>query len=114
MDHFICRYTFWAMLIAVTLGTVSAYADECYDVSKGQPASLSGVVRYVVFPGPPNFEDVQKGDEPEATYLLVLDHPICTRGDEFSDPTRPFDTIHLVGNKTTSPELKSNTRGRNA
>lgn len=89
-----------------------AYTDECYDVSKGQPISLSGEVRYVVFPGPPNFEDVQKGDEPEPTYLLVLDHPICIRGDEFSDPAQPFDSVQLVGNKTTSPQLKSNVNKR--
>ncbi len=69
---------------------------ECYDVSKGEPKVLIGVLDYVVFPGPPNFEDVQKGDTPEPSFVLQLQNPICIKGDDFADPTHRFRSVQIV------------------
>ena len=41
---------------------------------------LGRVVRRT-FPGPPNYENIQKGDQPETQALLKLDQPICVLGD---------------------------------
>jgi hypothetical protein len=49
-----------------------------------------------VFPGPPNYEDVKKGDKPERAYIIKLDAPICATGDEFLDSSQTFDTVQLV------------------
>jgi hypothetical protein len=48
-----------------------------------------------VFPGPPKFEDVRKGDKTEPTYILQLQKPICVSGDEFIDPKQQIDRIQI-------------------
>lgn len=50
--------------------------DACL---KYQPmeVTLTGTLKRVVFPGPPNFESVEQGDSPEPRLVLVLDAPVC-------------------------------------
>ena len=40
-----------------------ASAQTCYE--DGQQVTLTGTLKRVVFPGPPNYESVEEGDEPE-------------------------------------------------
>lgn len=85
-----------------------ACAAPCYDLAKGEPRSLSGKLTYVVYPGPPNYESVQKGDTPEPTYVLELDSAICLQGDaNFANPTVRFSSVHLWSGKETLRLLKS-------
>jgi hypothetical protein len=50
-------------------------------VGNGQPIqTLKGVIEKETFPGPPNYESVEKGDKPETYWILNLDVPICTLG----------------------------------
>jgi hypothetical protein len=81
-----------AVLAAMTAGAwcAVAHAAPCYDIGAGEPKSLSGTIEYHVFPGPPNFADVQKGDRPEPTYVLRLDQPTCIFGVEAGDPNMPI------------------------
>jgi hypothetical protein len=39
---------------------------------------LTGKIKTEMSPGRPNFESVEKGDEPENAWILVLEKPICT------------------------------------
>ena len=55
-------------LLACLLGAAEARA-ACYDLSKGEPHVLTGVLSHRIFPGPPNFEDVRAGDKPERAYV---------------------------------------------
>lgn len=112
MDSAIGRCAFWPLAAGALVFGGLAHAGQCYDLSRGEPKSLTGELQYVLFPGPPNFEDVQRGDTPEPTYVLRLDHPICIRGDEFADPDKMFDMVHLVGSKDTWPLLKANVKRR--
>lgn len=51
---------------------------------------LHGMVKRVVFPGPPNYESVKKGDEPEPYWVLFLPKEACVQGDpknEFNSET---------------------------
>jgi hypothetical protein len=48
---------------------------------------LSGTVKEVTFPGPPNYEDVKKGDRPETYWILVLNKPVCLA----ADPKEPMN-----------------------
>ncbi|WP_137934848.1 hypothetical protein [Mesorhizobium comanense] len=82
-------------LLLVAIDASSAHG-ACFDVSKGEPSHLSGHLSHRIFAGPPNFEDVQKGDTPEPGYVLKLSAPICLTGDEFADPSRLFDEVQLV------------------
>jgi hypothetical protein len=102
----------WLLATVAIVSGGSANARQCFDVSKGEPRTLSGELQYVLFPGPPNYEDVQKGDTPEPTYVLKLDHAICIDGDEFADPHKMFDEVHLVGSKETWPLLRANVKRR--
>lgn len=96
-------------VVCLSVGGI-AHASSCFDISRGEPKILVGELRYVLFPGPPNFEDVQRGDTPEPTYVLKLDRPICIRGEEFADPNLMFDEVQLVGSAETQPSLKANVR----
>jgi len=97
------KVLFWAA--AMGLFAAQSASAACYDVSKGQPSELSGHLSHRIFAGPPNFEDVQKGDTPEPGYVLKLDEPICITGDEFADPQHTFDEVQLVPEETMEKEM---------
>jgi hypothetical protein len=51
---------------------------------------LQGTVKRVVFPGPPNYENIKNGDEAEPYWVLYLPKEICVQGDpkdEFNSET---------------------------
>jgi len=78
----------------------------CYDVRKAEPHWLTGRLSYQIFPGPPGYEDIQKGDEPEGAYILTLTQPICiVDGDGFADPAEHFNTVHLVPTSKTKGRM---------
>lgn len=86
-----------AAIIVVVPGW--AVAADCFDVTKSQPASLTGTLEFAIFAGPPNYEDVQQGDYPEAGYILKLPAPICiTDGGDFADPATQFSEVQVVPN----------------
>ncbi|MFL6688649.1 MAG: hypothetical protein ACJ8IR_00450 [Alphaproteobacteria bacterium] len=89
--------------LLLTSPTLAA-AGPCYDVSKGQPAGLTGTLDYVVFAGPPKYENVQKGDAPEPSFVLRLAHPICIQGSKSADPKTAVQAVQLV--KTTKVQGK--------
>src|SRR5690349_21576443 len=39
--------------------------------------ALTGMLKRDIYPGPPNFESVRKGDEPQAGFYLHLAAPVC-------------------------------------
>ena len=97
-----------AALVWSWVGLSSAHAAACSDVSRGEPARLQGELSFRIFAGPPNFEDVQKGDAPEPGYVLMLDAPICLTGDaDFADPAFQFDEVHLVETEGTAAALRA-------
>ena len=51
-------------LLWISVATPLTAAD-CIDVSSRKPIQLSGRLDHKIFPGPPNNEDVQKGDTAE-------------------------------------------------
>ena len=89
------------VLAALLAGAApAAPRNGCVDVrvrgAQDSPVSLSGRLERHVYPGRPNYEDITRGDEPEPTFILVLDYPICIDdGGEFADPHRRFTRAHL-------------------
>jgi len=49
---------------------------ECLD-SEPTVVKISGKIYEKVFPGPPNYESVEKGDRRENYWILKLDAPVC-------------------------------------
>jgi len=39
--------------------------------------SLNGKIIRKTFPGPPNYEDIKTGDEPETYWILIVTRPFC-------------------------------------
>jgi Domain of unknown function (DUF4431) len=78
---------------------VAAPADAaCVNLQEPNSVSFEGTLIRRTFAGPPNYEDVRKGDAPERTYILKLDERICAAGDEFVDAGSKFDLIQLFPN----------------
>lgn len=66
-----------------------------------EPSSLTGVIKTITFPGPPNYEDTKAGDSPEPSLIFVLDQPISVLPKEgtkeyLDDPYRDVRRIQLV------------------
>jgi hypothetical protein len=85
-----------ALLAAVLIGAGAQATGACPDVRQSAPLSFKGTLNYRVFPGPPNYEDIKKGDKPEPAYIIKMDSPICATGDEFLDGKETFDRIQIL------------------
>ena len=99
---------FLPVTLAFLLTPLASPANaSCYDLSKSEPHELTGVLSHVIFAGPPNYEDVQKGDTPERGYVLALPSPICLFGDDFADPGHQFSEVQLVETDKTARAVQS-------
>lgn len=67
---------------------------------------LSGKLERRTYPGSPNYENIKKGDEPETGFYLLLKNPICTLGDEESDPKQNVSLVQLVLDKKDYDKLR--------
>lgn len=65
-----------------------------------EPATvtLKGTISRKTFPGPPNYESVKEGDQPETYWVLHLTQPICVeRGADLDDvPEEDVSDLQLV------------------
>ena len=67
----------------------------CVDVRQTGKLTFEGTLTYQMFAGPPNFEDVRRGDAPEPSYVLELDDPIYATGDDSLDGNEKIDRIQV-------------------
>src|SRR5437667_10051914 len=81
--------------IGLTICINASANAACIDLKKTDTLSFEGTLNYRIFPGPPNYEDVRKGDTPEPTYILKLEETICATGDEFLDHKVKFECIQI-------------------
>ena len=71
-----------------------------------KPVMLSGTMRLITFPGPPNYESVKKGDMPEHCFVLHLRQPISVRasksgGNEFDTEKKNVTDVQLATSDKT-------------
>jgi Domain of unknown function (DUF4431) len=84
-------------------------ADSCYHY---RPASVALTGRLIqrTLPGPPNYENIARGDRPQVVDLLILDAPICTIADykdsPNSDAFQDRDTIQVRRTESTWREVR--------
>jgi hypothetical protein len=75
---------FWILGVLVTcVGTTVAPASEC--IEDGQSVTFEGRVSRETFPGPPNYESIDDGDQPETVWILTLDSAQCVVGKSMED-----------------------------
>lgn len=88
-----------AALVLMAAASMGANArGGCYSYEP-KTVSLTGTLVRVVFAGPPNYDDVAKGDEPEPYFLLKFSSPICTvvpQGNDFDAPEQGETEMQLV------------------
>ena len=58
----------------------SASGQKCLEY--GPTVSLTGTLRSQVFPGPPNYESIKRGDRKETAIILTLVARACTTGND--------------------------------
>lgn len=88
-----------ALTLLFTAAITWPAASACLDLSKQPTITASGELTRPMFAGPPNFQDVRKGDTPEPSYILTLDSPFCVSGDDFLEDGKTIDRIQLMDDK---------------
>lgn len=87
-------------LACVSTAPVDQAAAKCaVDFQHPAPTIFSGRLTFKVFPGPPQFEDVRRGDQPEPAFILELDEDRCGEGVEYlgdKGSVATFRKVHLV------------------
>ncbi len=68
-------------LFCAALGLPSQAAEETCLKYEPTTIELTGTIKPVTFPGPPNYQSVREGDKPERYWVLYLLKPICVDGD---------------------------------
>ena len=68
----------WRILIVIgVLSAVPRLALAAAPCLEYEIVSLSGTLVRQTYPGPPDYESVTKGDEPQVVWVLLLDRRIC-------------------------------------
>lgn len=65
--------------LAATLPISSPAYAEC--LSYDGIIRVQGTLMRETFPGPPEYQSIEAGDEPETYWLVVLDRPACVAAD---------------------------------
>lgn len=76
----------------------------CIEVGGGSTAQFEGKLTHHVFAGPPNYEDVRKGDTPEPGFILTLPRKLCvtSKTDEMLQDDE-VKTIHVIPDMENTP-----------
>jgi hypothetical protein len=88
----------FALLLLITASAAYARAQEqCLSYEPAE-VRLAGTISKQVVPGPPNFENVRKGDQPETIWILTLDKAVCVTGntDDMNEAERNVTDLQLV------------------
>jgi hypothetical protein len=101
------RSVIYGLVAALVLGSAPARA-ACYDVSKGEPSTLTGYLYVLSAPGTmAQLADVRVSKQWEQVYVLSLTQNICIAGDEFSSPDKHFSEVQLEGDDAIRTKMKA-------
>ena len=93
-------------LLITTVLLVASFSSARAQCLKYDPAvvTLTGTLSAHVFPGPPNYESIKRGDRKERAIILTLTTPTCTTSNEppqgLDDPEKDVREIQLVVTKS--------------
>lgn len=78
----------WRILTAVALLSATSWSGAvAADCLRYGTVNLTGRLVRQIYPGPPDYESVTKGDEPRVIWVLQLDRGICIAGSDSSYPS---------------------------
>lgn len=87
------------MVVGISFATALAQTPSSRSCLSYEPAvvKLSGTLVRKTFPGPPNYENIHRGDRPETYWLLKLSQPVCVNEDKSEPSLNPaHDDIRSV------------------
>jgi hypothetical protein len=84
-----------ALLLFLLLPTIHASAQDCFSYET-EGVKLRGTISRKTFPGPPNYESVKRGDQPETYWVLHLARAICTKADADNDAESNVTDLQLI------------------
>jgi hypothetical protein len=58
--------------------------------------TLTGTLVTRTYPGPPNYDSLERGDLPQRTFLLVLDRTVCVHADSTNQQASEIRVVQLV------------------
>ncbi|MGH9421379.1 MAG: DUF4431 domain-containing protein [Thermoanaerobaculia bacterium] len=99
------------LIIVLTWASVPALAAPACLHFEPAVSSISGMLVRKTYPGPPNYEDIKKGDRPETGWYVRLAQPVCfvgTPGDEINGEDEAG--VNLVQLVLMHNEYKTHTR----
>jgi hypothetical protein len=86
---------FALLLFLLTLSLNASAQEDCYSYET-DGAKLTGTISRKTFPGPPNYESVKRGDQPETYWVLHLARSICTKADADNDAESNVTDLQLI------------------
>lgn len=69
------------ILLLILLSSLQAAAQQRCLSYEPMEVKVGGTISRIVFPGPPNYLSVKRGDTPETSWVLHLLKPICVEAD---------------------------------
>jgi hypothetical protein len=85
-----------ALLLFLLLPTIDASAQgDCHSYET-DGVKLTGTISRKTFPGPPNYESVKRGDQPETYWALHLARAICTKAGADSEAESNVTDLQLI------------------
>jgi hypothetical protein len=83
------------LTLCLFIPAVDALAQDCLSY-EADGVRLTGTISKKTFPGPPNYESVRRGDEPETYWILHLVSPVCTTASPDNDAESGVMDIQLI------------------
>jgi hypothetical protein len=85
----------FALILFLFMPAAYASAQNCLSY-ENDGVQLSGTISKKTFPGPPNYESIEKGDEPETYWVLHLAKPVCTTASGDNDAEANVTDLQLI------------------
>jgi len=88
--------------------SVRATSQNCLSYET-DGVKLVGKLLRKTFPGPPNYQSLKKGDQPEVEWILRLAKPICVKADklnEYNAAERNVSDVQLVLTEEQSGQIR--------
>ena len=85
-------------LLGLAAACQGALAEQCLRYEP-DVVSLQGTLQLKAFPGPPHYQSMEFGDQPEAIWMLTLARPICIgalAGDSWNVAREGVQTLEIV------------------
>ena len=85
----------FTLLLLLFVTPIFASAQRCFSY-EAEGVQLTGTISKKTFPGPPNYESIRRGDEPETYWILHLARPVCTTAGADSDAESGVTDLQLI------------------